>query len=59
MVEGEGEHWGRSLLEGLSSMPTVSLRVEVTVIVGAWVGSRCAWLEPAAINEGRAGAKTS
>ncbi len=36
---GEGSiEWGRGLLEGISSMPTASLRVEVTVIVGAWMG---------------------
>lgn len=47
-VRGDGSiEWAKSLREGFSSMPTASLRVEVTVIVGAWV--ECVWLgfEPA------------
>ncbi len=41
---GEGSiEWGRGLLEGFSSMPTSSLRVEVTVIVGEGVG--CMYLD--------------
>lgn len=57
---GEGSiEWGRGLLDGFSSMPTASLRVEVTVIVVAWVG--CVWLASESRqlhgNEERSGAK--
>lgn len=42
MGEGSIER-AESLREGFSSMPTASLRVEVIVIVGAWV--KCVWLD--------------